>query len=68
MGPTVDVLNKLGPETGFQKLPAPPIPAKLTAVNTVEDLEAPEQLVQEQALDTSHLVRFHRQFAQLFHG
>ena len=43
----VDVLNKLGPETGFQKLPAPPIPAKLTAVNTVEDLEAPEQLVKE---------------------
>ena len=44
---TVDVLNKLGPETGFQKLPAPPIPAKLTAVNTVEDLEAPEELVKE---------------------
>ena len=44
---TVDVLNKLGPETGFQKLQAPPIPAKLTAVNTVEDLEAPEQLVKE---------------------
>ena len=43
---SAEVLGKLDPETGFKKLskPAPPIP--LTALNTIEDLEAPEQLVE----------------------
>ena len=42
---TAEVLMRLGPETGFQKLAAPIEPAKLTAINAVQDLEAPEELV-----------------------